>query len=98
MKVLLGVVVIVVLMIGAQSAMASIQKPYWSATPIKSPNYAQVHLIITHINYQQAFGVGKTKVSLSMYHSHIRDYVDLTSHIVDISKHVKSTETNTTSH
>lgn len=72
------------------SAMA-LHKPYWSATPLKeSPDYKQIHMVLTHINYNLAFGIGKTKVSLD----HVLD--ELTSHTVDISKHVKHSQLNAT--
>jgi hypothetical protein len=94
MKIILSVIV-VMLMIGAQSAMA-LKAPYWTATPVNvSSDYKQVHLIITHINYNLA-GTPKTKVSLSLHIDGKNAFVDLASRMIDISKHVKSTEKNAT--
>ena len=50
MKVLIGAVAVLVLMIGAQSAMAS-QKPYWSATDKNiQPDMKAYHLFIDGVN------------------------------------------------
>jgi hypothetical protein len=75
----------------------ALKAPYWSATHVNiSSDYKQVHLIITHINYNQGFDVGKTKVNLQLFLKNISDPVELTSHVIDISKHVKPTALNTT--
>jgi hypothetical protein len=95
LKVIIPSIIAICLLIGAQSAMA-LKAPYWSDTPVNiSSDYKQIHLIITHINHNLA-GAPKTKVSLGLYIDRIRNDVDLASHIVDISKHVRPTEKNTT--
>jgi hypothetical protein len=91
--ILLGI--IIVLMIGAPSAYA-MHKPYWSATPVNSPNFKQFHVILTHINYGQGFGIGKTKIILVGSNSTTDKDIKTYSHIIDVSKHVKPTQLNTT--
>jgi hypothetical protein len=93
-KTLLGIAIVLII-IETPLAYAA-QKPYWSATPVSSPGFKQVHLIITQINVGQSFDTGKTRISLSMYDNHTRHNVDLVKHIVDISKHVRPTDLNTT--
>jgi len=95
MKVIILSAIAICLLMGTPLSYAA-QKPYWSATPVNSPGFKQVHLIITQININQSFDTGKTKVSLSMYDNHTRHDVDLVKHIVDISKHVRPTDLNTT--
>jgi hypothetical protein len=74
----------------------AVQKPYWSAAPVNNPGFKQIHLIITQINVGQSFDTGKTRISLVKYENNTHDSIDLVKHVVDISKHVKPTDLNTT--
>ena len=70
----------------------ALRQPYWSATPVNvSPDYKQIHVILTHVDH----GIGKTKVNLSLSPGGNYSLTkELAKHVVDVSKHIRPSQLN----